>query len=54
MRWFIDWILSLVCEHEWECLMNEKCIKDYFGDVKYYQWIYRCKKCGKKNVIKSK
>ena len=56
MKWLINYIRSCFCKHEWECLQNN--IPVYDSDVSlkiptYHKWIYRCKKCGCKNEIKS-
>ena len=50
---FVDWIMSLSCDHEWECLLNGERIYNPVG-ADYHKWVYRCKKCGKTNIIKSK
>ena len=44
MRWVINYIRSLFCQHEWELIFDYKGLTG-IGDV-YYKKIYRCKKCG--------
>lgn len=55
MRWLINYIRSCFCKHEWECLQKEVKVWDKFNDKypSHYEWVYRCKKCGCKNVIKN-
>ena len=54
MRWLINYIRSCFCKHDWECLSEN--ISVWGSDVHhpdYHKWVYRCKKCGCRNVIKS-
>lgn len=54
MRWLINYIRSCFCNHEWECLQNEMPVYES-PDKKYpirHEWVYRCKKCCCKKVIK--
>lgn len=54
MRWLINYIRSCFCKHDWECLQSE--IPVYLDECKIpvrYEWVYRCKKCGCKNIIKN-
>ena len=55
MRWLVNYIRSCFCKHEWEYLQNRIAVyTNTYSDIpEYYQWIYRCKKCGCKNIIKS-
>lgn len=46
MRWFINYIRSLFCLHDWEFIARVEC---YGADERipaYYKIVYRCKKCG--------
>lgn len=55
MRWLINYIRSCFCKHEWELLDQIK-VFDQDKSMKvpdHYEWIYRCKKCGYCNKIKS-
>ena len=54
MRWLINYFRSCFCKHDWECLQSE--IPVYLDECKRpvrYEWVYRCKKCGYKNIIKN-
>lgn len=53
MKWLIDKIQELFCDHEWECLVERQPVYESYFNLKcdtpsYYQWIYFCKKCGRK------
>ena len=56
MRWLINYIRSCFCKHEWECLQsglkvwNNPRIDTY---PSHYEWVYRCKKCGCKTIIRN-
>ena len=54
MRWLINYIRSCFCEHEWETLLDGCKV---WGSCKtypdYHKWVYCCKKCKLKKVIKS-
>lgn len=57
MRKLINYIRSCFCKHEWE-LLKDMDVYDTLFDEKgiypdYHEWIYRCKKCGCANKIKS-
>lgn len=59
MNWLIDKIQELFCDHEWECLVEEQPVYEGYFSMKfdtpsYYQWIYFCRKCGRKKKITSK
>lgn len=51
----IDKIRSWFCKHEWECLMDEIPVYDDFSGSRpaYHKWVYVCKKCMRKKIIKS-
>lgn len=56
MRWLVNYLRSLWCEHDWELLdkavvyPNGSCSHD---DLPIYrQYTYRCKKCGYANKYK--
>lgn len=60
MGYLIDKIHSCFCKHEWECLVNGQAVYEtMFGHPyeykhsapSYYQWVYVCKKCGRKRKI---
>lgn len=54
MRWLINYIRSCFCKHDWECLQSE--LPVYLDGCQRpvgYEWVYRCKKCGCKNIIKN-
>ena len=54
IRWLINYIRSCFCKHEWELLgTNNVYGSDFDKRPLYHQWIYRCKKCGCKNIIKN-
>lgn len=54
MRWLINYIRSCFCKHEWELIKHEEaCRQEYPWVVKRHNFIYRCKKCGYKNIIKN-
>lgn len=54
MGWLIDKIRSWFCKHEWECLMEE--VPVYGSSLEqypiHYKWIYVCKKCKRKKIVK--
>lgn len=52
MRWLISYIRSCFCKHDWELLAHEVAIRALYSyEIKKQTWIYRCKKCGCKNII---
>lgn len=52
MRKLINYIKSCFCQHDWELLAHEIAIKPTYSDrTRKQKWIYRCKKCGYKNII---
>ncbi len=56
MGWLIDEIRSWFCKHEWECLMEKIPVYDsaYSTTIPHYhKWVYVCKKCKRKKIIKS-
>ena len=55
MGWLIDKIRSWFCKHEWECLVDRGAVYNRANQKypSYYQWLYVCKKCGKKRRITS-
>ena len=55
MGWLIDKIRSWFCKHEWECLMEGAPVywDSYSTRPSYYKWLYVCKKCKRKKIIKS-
>lgn len=48
MRWFINYIRSLFCKHEWEYITRVTNYSEWApqGMPIGYTEIYRCKKCG--------
>ena len=60
MGWIINKIRQWFCVHDWE-LLNKTTMyadTDYWGrTVEPYnvgiKWTYRCKKCGKMNIVKN-
>lgn len=55
MRWLINYIRSCFCKHDWEKLSE---IRDFNIDISIevpisYTFIYRCKKCGMVQKIKT-
>lgn len=54
MGWLIDKIRSWFCKHEWECLMEKVPVygTDFEQYPTHYKWIYACKKCKRKKIIK--
>lgn len=50
MRWLINYIRSCFCEHDWELIFNGQ-VND--GGSRYWNKIYRCKKCGYSKKYKS-
>ena len=55
MNLLIDEIRSWFCKHEWECLIEKAPVyEDYYIKFPaYFQWVYVCKKCKHKKIIKS-
>lgn len=54
MRWLINYIRSCFCKHEWECLTNTLVYDNADDKLPNYKlWIYRCKKCGVVQKIRS-
>lgn len=56
MGWLIDKIRSWFCIHEWELLWDNDVEETYYGRTlcTYHNWIYVCKKCGRRKKITSK
>lgn len=59
MRRLINYIRSCFCKHDWECLSSKMPVysntsinTSYTLPIRY-EWVYRCRKCGAKNVIKN-
>ena len=54
MGLIIDMIRSWFCKHEWECL-REIDVYDTAWDrmPSYHKWVYVCKKCKRKKIIRS-
>lgn len=53
MQWIINCIRSCFCKHDFE-LLSRCGVVDYKDDLPYrYEWIYRCRKCGFVQKIKS-
>ena len=53
MGWLIDKIRSWFCKHEYE-LLYECDVWDIHPEYPaYHKWIYVCKKCGRKRIIRS-
>ena len=54
MGYIIDIIRSWFCKHEWECLMSKVAVyDDNYSRPSYHKWVYVCKKCKRKKIIKS-
>lgn len=55
MGWLIDKIRSWFCKHEWECLMEKCPVYDTYYDSRpsYHKWVYVCKKCKRRKIVKS-
>lgn len=51
MRWFINYIRSCFCEHEWELIFDAWVATDC-GE-RYQSKTWRCKKCGYARRYKS-
>lgn len=55
MRTLIDYIRSLFCNHEYECIDMSNVYTTYGTYIpkrpSYRQWTYVCKKCGRKKKI---
>lgn len=51
MRWFINYIRSCFCKHDWELLDVSEVCGESDKYPKRRQWLYRCKKCGNKNKV---
>ena len=53
MGWIINRIREWFCEHDWE-LLNKSYMWEEGASKPYgIKWTYRCKKCGKVNIIKN-
>ena len=53
MSWIIDKIRLWFCKHEWELSKEIKVYEPLCKDIPItYEWIYVCKKCMTKKVIK--
>lgn len=54
MRWLINYIRSCFCKHDWEQLSYSIAHSpQYTWALRHERWVYRCKKCGYKNIIES-
>jgi len=55
MGYIIDIIRSWFCKHEWECLMEKVPVYDSYYDSipSYHKWVYVCKKCKRRKIVKS-
>lgn len=54
MRLLINYIRSCFCKHEWKLIKHEAAINaEYSWLTKRNEWIYRCEKCGCKNIVKN-
>ena len=54
MNWLIEYFRKSFCRHDWEFLAKNTVYSD--PDTKLpisHVWIYRCRKCGKTNKVKS-
>lgn len=51
MGWLIDKIREWFCEHEYELLCDNDVWMIHPNYPSYHQWIYVCKKCGRKKKI---
>lgn len=52
MRWLINYIRSCFCKHEWEQIFFTR-VKNAFSGSRWYEKVYRCKKCGIEKRYKS-
>ena len=52
MRWFIEYIRSCFCKHEWELLSHHVAEKKYYWSIPNEVWLHSCKKCGYKKIYK--
>lgn len=55
----LDAFESLFCRHEYECIVSNQSVYKISVNSKqdtpaYHQWIYVCKKCGKRKKITDK
>lgn len=55
MGYLIDKIRSWFCKHEWECVMEAAPVyEDFFVKMPaYFKWVYVCKKCKCRKIVKS-
>lgn len=60
MKWFINYIRSCFCKHEWELLDKSQVYSntdDWGRTVEAYRvgtkWTYRCNKCGENKIVKN-
>lgn len=53
MSWIIDKVRSWFCKHEWELLKEIHVYEHFCKDCPTaYKWVYVCKKCMKRKIIK--
>ncbi len=55
MSWLIDKVRSWFCKHEWELLQKTNVYKRdniQSGIPSGFEWVYVCKKCMKRKIIK--
>lgn len=53
MRIIINYIRSCFCEHEWDLLGEYTVYNNFTNKPVYDKYIYRCKKCGYAQKVKS-
>ena len=53
MKTIINYIKSCFCRHDWKCLSEIEIYDGYHTTPTGHKWIYLCKKCMQKKVIKS-
>ena len=54
MNWIINKIRVMFCVHDWELLQETRMWDSVIDKYPYgTKWTYRCKKCGKMNIVKN-
>lgn len=53
MRWLINYIRSYFCKHDFELIKYIEVYSNIHDVPIGYKWIYRCRKCGYIQKIKS-
>lgn len=53
MSWLIDKVRSWFCKHEWELLQKTNVYNNIQSGIPSgFEWVYVCKKCMKRKIIK--